>query len=304
MYQNDEVTFLTTHFKSISARSPTPSFIIHHSSFLTLFWLKQLLKEPYNALRTARDREFISLLWRYGDKPRHQLTEVSFGEYRLRVPDTMSFLFQHQEIFADKFYEFQTDQPQPVILDCGANVGMSLLYFKEIYPQARITAFEAEASIAALLRDNLQANGISDVEVIDKAVWIDDQGVEFGSEAADSSSIFSESGQKKRVPSVRLRDYLEKEARIDFLKIDIEGAEIDVLTDCADALGNVQNLFVEFHSYLGHSQSLASVVKVFETNGFRYYVGTNQHRKRPFVNHRYRNNDTMDLQLNIFGWRP
>lgn len=275
--------------------------IIHHS--LTLFWLKQLLKEPYHALRTARDREFIGLLWRYGDKTRHQLTEVNFGKYRLRVPDTMSFLFQHQEIFADEFYHFKSDRSQPVILDCGANVGMSVLYFKEIYPQARITAFEAENSIAALLRENLQSNGIDDVEIIDKAVWIDDKGVEFGSEVADSSSIYSESAQKNWVPSVRLRDYLLKEPYIDFLKIDIEGAEIEVLADCSDALGNVQNLFVEFHSYLGHSQSLASVVKVFEENGFRYYVDTNQHRKRPFVNHRYRKNDTMDLQLNIFGWR-
>ncbi len=268
-----------------------------------LFWLKQLLKEPYNALRTARDREFIGLLWRYGDKPRHQLTNVRFGKYHLRIPDTMSFLFQHQEIFADEFYKFETDQLQPVIFDCGANIGMSVLYFKEKYPQARVTAFEAEANIAELLRENLRTNGIKDVKVVDKAVWIDDQGVQFGSEASDSSSIYSESGQKNLVPSVRLRDYLLKEPRIDFLKIDIEGAEIEVLADCADSLGHVQNLFVEFHSYIGHSQSLASVVKVFEENGFRYYVDTNQHRKRPFVNHRYRGNNTMDLQLNIFGWR-
>lgn len=269
-----------------------------------MFWLKQLLKEPYNALRTTRDREFIRLLWRYGDKPRFQLTDVQFGHYRLRVPDTMSFLFQHQEIFADSFYEFKSDQVQPVILDCGANVGMSVLYFKELYPEARITAFEAEASIAALLRQNLQANGIDDVEVVDKAVWIDDGGISFGSEAADSSSIYADSATKRKVPSVRLRDYLLKAERIDFLKIDIEGAEIEVLNDCHDALGNVQNLFVEFHSYLGHRQSLASVVKVFEEAGFRYYVDTNQHRKRPFLNHRYRGNDSMDLQLNIFGWRP
>ena len=267
-----------------------------------MFWLRQLLKEPYNALRTARDREFIRLLWRYGDRPRHVLTDVQFGKYRLRVPDTMSFLFQHQEIFADEFYVFKTDQARPVILDCGSNVGMSILFFKERYPQARITAFEAEPSIAALLKENLRANGLDDVQVIDKAVWVDEQGVEFGSEAADDSSIYSASA-KKRVPSVRLREYLLAEKRIDFLKMDIEGAETEVLADCRDALGHVQNLFVEFHSYIHHPQALADVIRVFEENGFRYYVDTNQHRKRPFVNHRYRNNDVMDLQLNIFGWR-
>ncbi len=267
-----------------------------------MFWLRHLFKHPYNALRTARDREFINLLRRYGDRPRHVLTDVQFGRYRLRVPDTMSFLFQHQEIFADEYYLFKTDQPEPVILDCGSNVGMSILYFKELYPQARITAFEAEAAIASLLTENLRTNAIQDVQVIDKAVWTNDEGVLFGSEAADSSSIYSDTAQR-RVPSVRLREYLLAEERIDFLKIDIEGAEIEVLDDCRDALGHVQNLFVEFHSYLDHPQSLASVVRVFEENGFRYYVDTNQHRKRPFVNYRYRNNDVMDLQLNIFGWR-
>ena len=100
-----------------------------------------------------------------------------------------------------------------------------------------------------------------------------------------------------------MKDFLEKESRIDFLKIDIEGAEIEVLHDCRGSLAHVQNLFVEFHSYIGNAQGLADVVKVFEENGFRYYVDTNQHRLRPFVNHRYRGNDVMDLQLNIFGWR-
>jgi FkbM family methyltransferase len=268
-----------------------------------MFWLRQLLKEPYNALKTSRGREFMRLLWHYGDRPRHQQTSVTFGNFHLKVPDTMSFLFQHQEIFADEFYYFETDQAQPVILDCGANIGMSILYFKELYPQARIIAFEAEAGIAALLRQNLHANGIQDVEVVDKAVWIDEKGVLFGSEAADSSSIYSESGARNRVPSVRLRDYLTVQPRVDFLKIDIEGAETEVLEDCRGALGHVQNLFVEFHSYTGYPQALASVVRVFEENGFRYYVDTNQHRKRPFTNHRYRGNDVMDLQLNIFGYR-
>ncbi|TDB61377.1 FkbM family methyltransferase [Arundinibacter roseus] len=269
-----------------------------------MFWLRQLLKESYHALRTPRSREFMRLLWRYGDRPRHQLTDVSFGNYRLRVPDTMSFLFQHQEIFADEYYHFQSDDLQPVILDCGANVGMSVLYFKELFPQARITAFEAEAEIADLLKNNLETNGINDVTVIAKAVWVHADGVLFGSEASDSSSIFSENSAKQLVPSVRLRDVIMAEKRIDFLKIDIEGAEIEVLEDCRESLAHVQNLFVEFHSYIDHPQSLASVVRVFEENGFRYFIDTNQHRKRPFVNHRYRGNDSMDLQLNIFGYRP
>jgi FkbM family methyltransferase len=267
-----------------------------------MYWLRYLLKEPYNSLRTPANREFMSLLLRYGNSPRHTPTQVKFGNFKLEVPDAMSFLWQQKEIFADDFYYFETKSSQPVIFDCGANVGMSVLYFKKLYPQARIVAFEAEPEIAALLSKNLKTNSISDVEIIAKAVWTDENGIWFGSEAADSSSIYS-TAEKKKIASVRLKEFLLKETHIDFLKMDIEGAETQVLADCRDALGHVENLFVEFHSYIGNPQGLAEVVKIFEENGFRYYIDTNQHRLKPFTNHRYRGNDIMDLQLNIFGWR-
>ena len=267
-----------------------------------MYWLRYLLKEPFQALKTARDRAFIKLLLKYGDAKRHNQTKVNFGKYQFEVPDPMSFLWQYKEIFVDEYYLFKTSNAQPIIFDCGANVGMSVLYFKELYPTAHITAFEAEPLISSILESNLKANNIDDVTIVSKAVWKDYEGIWFGSEAADSSSIYS-TAEKKRVESIRLKDYLLAEKRIDFLKIDIEGAETVVLNDCKENLKHVQNLFVEFHSYIGNPQGLADVLQVFEENGFRYFIDTNQHRLRPFVNYRYRGNDVMDLQLNIFGWR-
>jgi len=267
-----------------------------------MYWLRYLLKEPFQALRTPRDREFIKLLLKYGDSKRHDRKSVSFGKYMLEVPDIMSFLWQYKEIFVDEFYLFKSNSTKPVILDCGANVGMSVLYFKEIFPEARIIAFEAEPAINEILKSNLTRNGISDVELVEKAVWKDTDGILFGSESADSSSIYSKSA-KKKIPTIRLKDYLEKETQIDFLKIDIEGAETAVLADCRNSLSQVKNLFVEFHSYIGNPQGLADIIQIFEENGFRYFIDTNQHRLRPFVNFKYRGNDVMDLQLNIFGWR-
>lgn len=289
-----------------SVRNKNVSIFAHPiqpTCLFLMYWLRYLLREPFHAMRTAQDRAFMGLLVRYGDTPRHSLREVTFGTYRLRVSDVMSFLFQYKEIFADEYYYFRSATPQPVIVDCGANVGMSVLYFKKIHPEARIIAFEADPDTAILLNQNLAQNGVSGVEVVEKAVWTHAEGVSFGSAGADASSIFVQEATRV-VPSVRLRDYLLREPQIDFLKIDIEGAEIEVLADCHDALGHVKHLFVEFHAYLGQEQSLASVIRVFEENGFRYYVDTQQHRKRPFVTHRYKNNEQMDLQLNIFGYRP
>ncbi|MEZ4902497.1 MAG: FkbM family methyltransferase [Spirosomataceae bacterium] len=270
--------------------------------FCLMLALKYLLKAPYSLLRSAQGRTLLWLFWQYGGKRRYQPTHVSFGRYRLEVPDCFSWLWQYEEIYVEEFYKFKTPNPTPLIYDCGANVGMSILYFKELYPNATIKAFEAEPTIAAYLRKNLINNPIEGVEIIEKAVWINNEGVWFGEGQADDASIYGQ-GQKKLIPSLRLRDELAKEPLVDFLKIDIEGAEIEVLPDCTEILDRVQHLFVEFHAYIDEPQALAKVIEVIEQAGFRYYIDTNQHRKAPFVNRRYRNNKVMDLQLNISAWR-
>ena len=261
-----------------------------------------LFTETARLLRSAEGRRLLGLALRYGGKPRNQAVDVTFGRYQFRVPDALSFLWQFREIFVDEFYRFPTTSAAPVIFDCGTNIGTSVLYFRQLYPNARIVAFEADEHISTTLQENLKQNQISGVEVVTKAVWTNNEGIWFGSDQADSASIFSQT-DRKLVPSVRLRDYLLRESKIDMLKMDIEGAETAVLTDCRDALTQVQNLFVEFHAYLNHAQTLAEVMQVLEESGFRYYLNTSQYRHAPLVNHRYKGNDSMDLQLNIFAYR-
>jgi len=264
--------------------------------------LRFLFKDLFRSLETAGGRQFLWLLLCYADRPRNKPFQALVGPFRFQVIDGLSFAWQYKEIFTDEFYRFETSEVAPVIYDCGANIGMSIAYFRQHYPTARIVAFEADPVIGQVLADNLKINDVHNVELINKAVWINAEGVDFGAGEADAGSMFSTEG-RQRVPSVRLRDYLLREPRIDMLKMDIEGAEADVLADCHDVLGNVRNMFIEYHSYVGHPQSLAGILTLLETNGFRYYVDTNQHRTRPFITRQYKGNDIMDLQLNIFAYR-
>ena len=50
--------------------------------------------------------------------------------------------YLYREVFAEREYWFATDNPRPVILDCGSNIGMAILFFKSLYPDAEIVAFE------------------------------------------------------------------------------------------------------------------------------------------------------------------
>ena len=100
-------------------------------------------------------REFVRLFIRYGDSPRNKTYEIRFLNYLIAVPDCLSFIFQFKEIFVNQSYKFKSFTNSPVIYDCGANIGISCLYFKKIFPDSRIEAFEADPQIAKILQNNL-----------------------------------------------------------------------------------------------------------------------------------------------------
>jgi FkbM family methyltransferase len=268
---------------------------------MTLFF-KILFKEFYHLVRDARHRQFLRLVFRHGDAPRYQPRQVRFGGYRIRVPDCLSFLWQFKEIFAEESYCFRAGTESPVIYDCGANVGLGCLYFKRLYPAARITAFEADPGVAALLAENLRQNGFADIDIVAKAVWKENTTLAFASEGADGGSVVA-GKPTTRIPAVRLKEYLDRAGRVDLLKMDIEGAEADVLEDCRGSLGGVQHLFVEYHAYTGQPQRLDALLGVLGESGFRYFIRSEADRARPFVNRVNSGTPYMDLQLNIFAYR-
>jgi hypothetical protein len=91
----------------------------------------------------------------YGGKKRYEKGKIKFDGFKFIVADYMSFLFQYKEIFVDEYYRFKSDNNSPVIYDCGSNVGTSCAYFKMIYPNSVIKAFEAEKGITELLKPTL-----------------------------------------------------------------------------------------------------------------------------------------------------
>ena len=269
---------------------------MHIIVYLTLTGFHKFLTNP-------RQRTFLKLALLYGGKERYKKGEISFEGFDFVVPDYLSFLWQYKEIFVDEFYRFQNDDDTPVIYDCGSNVGTSCAFFKKVYPGSSIKAFEADPFISELLKSNIETNKLKDIEVINKAVWINDDGVELKLEGADASSIFT-GGNGQNVESVRLKNLLDAESKVDMLKIDIEGAENEVVVDCKDSLSKVKNIFIEYHSYTNSEQKLSEILQVLEENNFRYFVNSPLERRQPLVNRHYKNNAAMDLQLNIFGFRP
>jgi len=267
----------------------------------------ELIKECFTWLplrdyfKSPEYREYIRLSGKYMHTARFRNAAVRFLHYRIEVSDCLSFLHQYKDIFVERIYEFESSSSAPLIYDCGANYGISCLYFKSLYPACRIKAFEADTQIAQLLKKNISSNAGSNVEIFNKAVWTQNGFVEFGVEGADGGAVGLAGGEKIKVESVRLKELIEAEKKIDMLKVDIEGAEVEVIADCAGSLNRVENIFIEYHSRNNSPQGLDLILKALAAAGFRYYIETVCQRPKPFVNRL--ENSAMDMQLNIFAYR-
>jgi len=207
---------------------------------------------------------------RAGVEPRRTAGTISVSPYRFEYADALSTWPQWDDIFVHSSLAFRTQHPRPRILDCGANIGLASLFFRRAYPAARITAFEADPALAAICTRNLCDGAAVAVDVRQAAIWIDEGYVDFLCEGADSGAIASlhtaVSGARVQVCAERLHEWLDEP--IDLLKLDIEGAELPVLTDCRERLQNVAAMIVEVHEFNpGHRQT-GAVLDLLENSGF------------------------------------
>jgi FkbM family methyltransferase len=210
-----------------------------------------------------------------GRMPRRVPGRIELMGYSITYLDLLTVAPQWKELFLKRSYDFQSATPSPRILDCGANIGLASLFFKRRYPDARITAFEADGAVCAALRENMAANAVSGVEVVCAAVWTEDGRVPFRHEGADSGAVAAVGGDGEGepvfdVPAVRLRDLLAKESEVDVLKLDIEGSEHDVLADCEPFLGRVKAILLELHEFEPARRRIPATLEVLSRAGFTY----------------------------------
>ena len=256
--------------------------------------IKILIGHENNELEVERKR-LVNL-------PRFTETEVIFLKKKIKIVDIASFNFIEKEIFKHEIYKFNCKSDHPYIIDCGANIGLSIIYFKQRFPNAKIVAFEPDDKVFKTLEHNKEIFDLTNVELIKKACWHEETVLRFYSEGADAGRAAKYFDEQNiiEVPTVRLRDYINN--RVDFLKIDIEGAENEVLMDIQDLLINVDKIFVEFHSFVGQEQMLPEILSVLKNAGFRFNISSpGLNSGNPFIKiNTYLN---MDNQLNIYGYR-
>src|SRR5262245_29195568 len=121
--------------------------------------LRRLKRRVRSAIDPEYRREIVvqDELTRIRSFPRHTVLHSDIFGHPFTIVDGPSFYAQYVDIIGNGIYDFRPKSHAPLVIDGGANVGVSVLYFKKKFPKGRILAFEADSSVFSALEYNVRA---------------------------------------------------------------------------------------------------------------------------------------------------
>ena len=247
---------------------------------------------------------FFQIGWLRTKILKHQnngtLRKINIGNLQFYFRNPFEFLVTFQEIFTEGIYNCTLSQ-DPYIIDCGANIGISTMYFKYAYPGSRIISFEPDETNFEILKLNLETNNLQDIQIRKEAVWKEDTKLNFSNDANMASKIeMLDAKNSNIVDAISLDKFIDR--KVDFLKMDIEGAEYEVMKSIKEKLNLIENMFIEYHGRFEQINELLEILEMIKKGGLKFYIkeATSVYDK-PFL--RTGTPNGYDIQLNIFCFR-
>lgn len=204
---------------------------------------------------------------------------IQLGNFKIDYFDWEAFKVMFEDIFIGCHYYFNIKKQNPTIIDCGSNIGLSVLFFKMIYPDSVLKCFEAEPITFEMLDKNIKQNDIKNAEY-HNTVLADLEGeIELYTDSDRPGSVVSSINSERSsresiiIKSNKLSKYIS--SNIDFLKIDIEGAETSVIKDLyeTDKIKLVDKIVIEYHHHINKDEdNLSVILKYLEDSGFGYQI--------------------------------
>jgi FkbM family methyltransferase len=220
----------------------------------------------------------VRLQWqkKFGRSDMLRLTSKSLFHPVVARKNTSDIAVFHQ-IFVEREYECLDGVKQAsLIIDCGANVGYSSAYFLSRYPNAAVISIEPDPDNFAMLKLNLAPYG-SRCRVIQAAIWPREEplrlkksnsaGSEWASSVEAGTTNNAEMLQAITIPAL-LKGTSFK--RVSVLKMDIEGAEVQLLDDDTSWIDLADNIVIELHSDEARQKFLK------EVNARAFRISTNR----------------------------
>ena len=179
---------------------------------------------------------------------------VGFDDFPVQFPS-----IPEPYVTLDQYLSFASLKDGDIVFDLGVYAGLtSIVFSRTVGSRGRVFGFEADKTNFGMATTNLELArrfGLpANVLVVPKAVWSHEGGLEFSAEAAMGSSAVSFVGTGRgstvKVPTTTLEAFCSEQGvhRIDFIKIDIEGAEVHVLESSQQLLSRFRpRIMIEPH---------------------------------------------------------
>lgn len=286
--------------EGVNSLSTIDSVSFYQSVFF-YFWsgICRYFDLPYNLSKRDELLESIRNINSFKDavKAAIEYDNGAIGIFKsaIQVPDENSAITLFEEIFLTQDYKFDCQDKKPVIVDLGAHAGLSVIYFKDQYPDSSIVAVEASPENYNSLVKNLENYGVEGVELHHKAISDSSEPLDFYISLTDSMANTStkrrlnlnDQCEKISVEGITLDELCKEMDKIDFLKIDVEGSELDVLKGGNETLEKVKQMFVEYHGGgLKEGNELSKILSILDQHQFKYHIAdaVSSSLREPFVN--------------------
>ncbi len=221
------------------------------------------------------------------------LIELRPGGLRFKVRSAMD-VWIIKETCLDRDYERAGVELEDgwIILDIGAGLGDFSVHAAKRHPGSLVFAYEPFPESFALLQENVKLNGLDSVRMFPNAVGsvASSQMVLYAVGAAvqhrTAATVGAASATSVTVASVTLDQIFEEQrlSRCDFLKIDCEGAEYEILFQASDqTLGKIKHICLEYHDGVT-PYSHEDLAQFLRDKGFRIQMRPNPvHRRLGFL---------------------
>ena len=177
--------------------------------------------------------------------------------------------------FYQHFYKVKKGD---VVIDAGANCGHLSIYFSKLAGnQGKIFAFEPDKFNILRIEENIKLNNdlTSNIKIEDVLLWDEDKLVDFyEAGTVGSSAVWMPDNDKcVKKEAVKIDTWVKKNNinKLDFIKMDIEGAEIEALDGCIETLKNLKpNFAIASYHYVNGEQTYVKLEKFFKENNYSY----------------------------------
>jgi FkbM family methyltransferase len=211
----------------------------------------------------------------------NEINQIRLLGFTINFYNTKLLLSMFRDIFLRKDYFIRNPIANPLIIDCGANIGVSTIFFKMLYPKSRIIAFEPDKLAFKCLRENIKSNNLENVGLFNNIVYDKKDKIKFYIDPGNPTSLTMSTIKGRstqafeEIDSVILSEHINE--MVDFLKMDIEGAEDLVIIEIANQgkLRLINEMVIEYHHHINLKEDkFSKILKVLEDNGFGYQISS------------------------------